>query len=181
MPIRFMITKSQELPWFTCIQVACFISLKISQWVLQLCLRPHLNPRSAQKIMGLQSCKSFNFGNFRTPNLGVLGQDYIWVQALWPGTKNNIKGKVVASPSSGQGESYEFMFARGLSVHQKSSNYALTNLLFSLCRFMWIIDPLIIRLNPHLEAPARPSTPEMLRTREHTPTPYPYVFFTLDS
>jgi hypothetical protein len=36
-------------------------------------------------------------------------------------------------PNLGHGES---MFARGESVHQKCSNYALTNLLFGLCRSM---------------------------------------------
>jgi hypothetical protein len=32
---------------------------------------------------------------------GISGQNDIWVQALWLGTKNNIRGKVVASPKSG--------------------------------------------------------------------------------
>jgi hypothetical protein len=35
---------------------------------------------------------------------------------------------------------------------------------------MWIIDPLIIHLSPHLGTPTHPSTPEVLRTRKHTPT-----------
>jgi hypothetical protein len=39
-------------------------------------------------------------------------------------------------PSSGRGESYEFVFARGSSMHQKCSNYALTNSLFGLCKSM---------------------------------------------
>jgi len=47
----------------------------------------------ASKHMGV-----LNFGNFETPKLGVLRQNDIWVQALWPSTKNNIRGKVVASP-----------------------------------------------------------------------------------
>jgi hypothetical protein len=38
----------------------------------------------------------------------------------------------VASLSPGRGESCKSMFARGSSVHQKCSNYALTNLLFGL-------------------------------------------------
>jgi hypothetical protein len=44
--------------------------------------------------MGFQSCGSPNFenfgilGNFETPNLGVLGQNDIWVLALWPCIKN---------------------------------------------------------------------------------------------
>ncbi len=44
------------------------------------------------------------------------------------------KGKVVASANLDRGESCESMFAHGLSMHQKCSNYALTNLLFDLCR-----------------------------------------------
>ncbi len=48
----------------------------------------------------------------------------------------------------GHSECCEFVFACGLSVHQKCSNYALINLLFSLCKSMWIIDPLITHPNP---------------------------------
>jgi hypothetical protein len=79
--------------------------------------------------MGLQN---YNNPNFETLNLGVLGQNAIWVLAMWQGTNNTIRGKVVASPSPGHGES---VFARGLSIHQKCFNYAVTNL-FGLCRSM---------------------------------------------
>jgi len=48
--------------------------------------------------MGLQSYRSPNFKNFGTANLGVLGQNDIWVQAPWLGIENIVKGKVVASP-----------------------------------------------------------------------------------
>jgi hypothetical protein len=34
------------------------------------------------------------------PNLGILGQNDIWVQAIWPNTENSIRGKVMASPKS---------------------------------------------------------------------------------
>ncbi len=61
--------------------------------------------------MGLQNCGS--------PNLGVLGQNDIWVQAPWPDIENTIRGKVVASANLDHGESCEFVFARGLSMHQK--------------------------------------------------------------
>jgi hypothetical protein len=37
-------------------------------------------------------------------------------------------------PSPGYGESWESMYARGSFVPQKCFNYALTNLLFGLCR-----------------------------------------------
>ncbi len=39
-------------------------------------------------------------------------------------------GKVVASPSSSCGEPCEFMYARGSSMHQKCSNYALNQLVW---------------------------------------------------
>jgi hypothetical protein len=62
-------------------------------------------------------------------------------------------------------------------MHQKCSNYALTNLLFGLCRSVNIINPLITCPSPHLEAPPRPSTPQMLRGKERTPT-LPSIIFT---
>jgi len=55
--------------------------------------------------------------------------------------------------------------------------HALTNLLFGLCGSLRIIDPLVIHPSPHPKAQARPSTLEVLQTREHTPTPYPSDVF----
>ncbi len=43
---------------------------------------------------------SLNFKNFGTLDLGVLGQNDIWVQPLSPSAKNTIRRKVVASPKS---------------------------------------------------------------------------------
>jgi hypothetical protein len=63
--------------------------------------------------------------------------------------------KVVASPSPSYDEFCESMYAHGSSMHQKCFNYALTNLLFSLCRSILIINLLAIRLSLHLEALAR--------------------------
>jgi hypothetical protein len=90
-------------------------------------------------------------------------------------------GKVVASPSLGPSESCESVFAHGSSTHQKCYNYAQINLLFGLCRFVWIIDPFVIHPSSHLEAPTRLSTPKVMRTKERTPTPYPLVIFILNS
>jgi hypothetical protein len=101
LPIWLPTTKSWESPWFICVQVVCHISLERSQRGLQLSLRLHLNWRSEKNIMGLQSCKSPNFRNFETPNLGVLGQNDIWVLAPWPGIENTIRRKVVASLKPG--------------------------------------------------------------------------------
>jgi hypothetical protein len=111
--IWLLIIKRWESPLFTYVQVACHISLKSSQWWLQIFFRTHFNWRSTHKIMGLQRFKSPNFDNFRTPNLGMSGQNDIWVHASWLGIENAIRGKVVASPSPSYGESCEFMFTRG--------------------------------------------------------------------
>ncbi len=47
------------------------------------------------------------------------------------------------------------MYAYGSSLNQKCSNHTLTNLLFGLCRFVWIIDLLVIHLSPHPRALTR--------------------------
>jgi hypothetical protein len=101
------------------------------------------------------------------------------VLALWLGKENTIRWWL--PPSPGHGESYESVFAHGLSMHQKCSNYALTNLLFGLCRSMRIIDLLVTLPSPHPEALTCPSTPKMLGTKKRTPTPHPSIVFTLDS
>jgi hypothetical protein len=67
--------KSKESAWFPCVQVAFHIPLESSWWRLQLCFRPHLDWRSAHKVMCPQSCENPNFGNFGSPgtkcHLGV--------------------------------------------------------------------------------------------------------------
>jgi hypothetical protein len=65
---------------------------------------------------------------------GSPGKNDIWVQPLWSIIENTIRGKVVNPSSLGLDESCESVYAHGLSMHQKCSKYALTNLLFSLCR-----------------------------------------------
>ncbi len=128
--------------------------------------------------MGLQSCGSPNFGYFKI-NLKFLRQNGIWVLAPWLGIENIIRGRWWLPLSLGHGESCEFVFARGSFVHQKCSNYTLTNLLFSLCKSMWIIDLLVTRLSPHPRTPTCPFAPKVLRAKERAPTPYPSIVFTL--
>jgi hypothetical protein len=70
------------------------------------------------------------------------------------------------------------MFACGSFVHQRCSNYALTSLLFGLCRSMWIIDLLVTCINPHPRVPTCPFTFEVLRAEKRIPTPYPSIVFT---
>jgi hypothetical protein len=60
-------------------------------------------------------------------------------------------------------------------MHQKCCNYALNNLLFGLCRSVWIIDWLV---TPHLRVPTRLLPPKVLRARERARTLYPSIVFT---
>jgi hypothetical protein len=80
-------------------------------------------------------------------------------------------------PNMGCGESCESMYAHGSHVHQKCSNYALTNLLFSLCRSKWIIDLLVIHPNPHFRAPIHPFYLEVLWTRKCITTYFYSIVF----
>jgi hypothetical protein len=69
--------------------------------------------------------------------------------------RNIIRGKIVASRKS---RPWWILWVHGcpcvicgLFVHQKCSNYALTNLVIGLCASMWIIELLVIFLSPILE------------------------------
>jgi len=124
--------------------------------------------------MGPQSRMNPNFENLRTPKKK-------WHLGVGPMTMHRgyYKGEGGGFPPSLRcGESCEFEFARGSFVHQECSNYALTNLLFGLCKFVWIIDLLVARPNPHPRALARLSTTKVLRAKECTLIFYPSIVFT---
>jgi hypothetical protein len=59
-------TKSRKPTRFPGVQAVCNIPLESSRQGLQLCFRPH---RDAHKVMGFQSHRNLNFGNFGTPIL----------------------------------------------------------------------------------------------------------------
>jgi len=60
-------TKSREStrPW--CVQVECDIPLESFRGELQVCLRPHPDLRSEQRVMSSQSPESPNWDSFGTP------------------------------------------------------------------------------------------------------------------
>jgi hypothetical protein len=129
---------------------------------------------------GPPKLREFLFKEFRDSNLGIPRQNDIWLLALWPCTKNIIKGKVVASFKS------ELWWVLWVHVYlwfihaPKVSNYALTNLLFGLCRSMWIIESPVILSSPYPRALTCPSPIEVLQARECTPIPYPSIVFTFE-
>ncbi len=116
----------------------CHILLNSFQG-LQLCFRHNFNRRSAHKIMGPQSCESPNLGNFETPTCES-GDKMTFGLALWLSTKNIIRGKVVASLNFGLWWVLWVRVCPCFVRAQKCSNYALTYLLFGLCKSMWIND-----------------------------------------
>jgi hypothetical protein len=65
--IWLLTIKSRESTQFPCIQATCNIPLESSWRGIQLFFRPHHNQRSTQEVMRLQSCRSPNCYNFRTP------------------------------------------------------------------------------------------------------------------
>jgi hypothetical protein len=101
--------KSWELTRFTWLHRACDIPLKSFRWELQLCFRSHCNQRFVRKVMGLQSRKSPIWHAFGTPTRESWERKAIWMQASWSTIKYTIRGKVVASPSLGHGESSVFV------------------------------------------------------------------------
>jgi hypothetical protein len=61
-----------------------------SAFQLEVCTQSYGPPKSWES----------QFKEFQDSNLGVTGQNDIWVLVLWPSIKNTIRGKVVASPKS---------------------------------------------------------------------------------
>ncbi len=141
MTIWLPTTKIWESPRFPCVQVACNISLKSPRRGLQLCFRLHLNQTFTHKVMGPQSCGSPNFGNYS--HLGVPGQNDIWVLVLWLGKKYTVRGKVVISPKSRPWWVLWIHVCLWFVRAPQCSNYALINLLFGLCKSVWIIELLV--------------------------------------
>jgi len=148
--------------------VTCNISLEFFWQGLQVFLRPDFNQRPTQEVMSIQKGKSPNYENFGNLDLGV-SRKMTFGCSLHVNHKKYYKKEGGGFPLSPNcGESCETVYAHDLSMHQKCSNYALTNLLFSLCKSIWIIDPFIILLGPHHKVPTCPSYPEMLQVKECT-------------
>jgi hypothetical protein len=99
--IWFLTTESCESFGYTCVKVACHILLESSWWGIQICFRPHFNQRFEKTIYGLSKLRESQFWEFQDSQLGSPEIKRHLGQALWLGIKNNIRGKVAASPKSG--------------------------------------------------------------------------------
>jgi hypothetical protein len=112
--IWLLTSKSQESTQFPCVpHIVGKLSMRATTllWTssqLEVCTQSY----GAPKLRKSQLWK------FWDSHLGIPGQNAIWMWASWRGTKYTIRGKVVASPSSGCVESCEFCeseFARDSS------------------------------------------------------------------
>ncbi len=87
-------------------QTTCDIPLESSRRELQLCFKLRCNPRSARKVMRLQSRGSLGWRSFGTPTWESRDKKAISMWAPWSNAEYTIRSKVVAySRGPGHGES----------------------------------------------------------------------------
>jgi hypothetical protein len=174
--VWFPTIKSQESTQFPCLQVAWDIPLESSLWEIQLCFRPHCNQRFAHDVTGPQNHKSPNCRNFRTP----ISQSWDKIPfGCGPVERHKkyYKGEGGGFP---QAQVVVSLVNPRLLVARPNTKNALTNFLFGLCRFVWVIKCLSFFLI-HVGALACPSTLEVLRAKERALTPCSSIVITLCS
>jgi hypothetical protein len=149
--------------------MACDILLKSSQQGLYFCFKSQL--KVCTQNYGPPKSQESQLWEFWDSHLGIGGQNDIWALVPWLSTKYNIRGKVVVSPKF---RSWWILWVRVYPRFiraPKCYNYALINLLFGLCRFLWINEVIVNLPSPILKlqhAPLPPmccepnSTPQLL-------------------
>ncbi len=152
--IWFLTIKSQESPWFIFVQVACHISLE-SYWKIHNFFSDLTSIGGLHKKLWASKVSKVPFWELYDSQLENLGTK--WHLDAGPMVKHKKHYKV---EGDGFPQIHAMMSLVSLCmlVHQKCYNYALTNSLFGLCRFMWIIDLLVTCPSPHPIALARHST-----------------------
>jgi hypothetical protein len=120
---------------------------KLLTWVTAL-FQTSPQSKLCTQSYGPPKLRESQFWEFLDSHLGVPRQNDIWVLVQWPST---LRGKVVASPKFGPWWVLRVLWVRVCPWFiraQKCSNYAVTNVLFSLCRSVWVIDLLVNLPNP---------------------------------
>jgi hypothetical protein len=114
-------TKSRESTRPQCVQVECDTPLESSQGELQVCFRPHPNPRSEQRVMNSQSPESPNRDSFGTPPWESRDKKPFGCGCRGVTQKILYGGRWWLPPSPGRGESCESRIARDLSMLQNAN------------------------------------------------------------
>jgi hypothetical protein len=121
-------------------------------------LKPHFSRRFAQEVMSVQ--------NERNPISRISWLSTWESQEKWHLGLDRMSNKIKyykgegASPKSKPSWVFWVLVCLWFIREPKCFNYALTNLLFGLCKSIWIIYLFIIHLNPHLKVPACSSYPQ---------------------
>jgi hypothetical protein len=84
---------------------------------------------------------------------------------MWPCIEYNIRGKLVVCPKSGPWWVLWVCVCPWLVYAPKCSNYALTNLLFGLCKFVWVIEVLVNLPSPIPKLQHAPLPPKCCEPR----------------
>jgi hypothetical protein len=114
-------TNSRESTQNTGLQTLCDIPLESSRRELQLCFRPRCDPRSARKVMWLQSHGSRGWHSFGTLTRESRDKKAISMWAPWRGAEYTIGSKVVAYSRVWAVVCLVVQSARGLSQHPRVS------------------------------------------------------------
>ncbi len=118
---------------------------------------------------------------FQDSHLGVLGQNAIWMWALWKGIEYTIREKVVASPQVralvNLVNSTLLMARFSTKVLQLCTNQLVVWFCAGPCEWLSAYHSSY----SHPGAPTRPFTPKCFKPRNMSPTPYFFVVFILKS
>jgi hypothetical protein len=164
-------SKHQESIRFPCVQVACDIPLESSRWGLQLYSRPHLNRRSAKKVIGPKVTK--------VPSLRIseLSLGSPWTKShlgVAPVERHRVyyKGEGGGFPQVQAVVSLVNLSCPWLVLTPKVLQLCTNHLVLILYRSVWVIKACQFFLVPSRSSstPFYPS--KVLRTRERAPTPY---------
>jgi hypothetical protein len=116
----------------------------------EVCMQSYRPPKVARvQIVGISGLP-----------FGILGQNDIWVLVPWPSTKYTIRGKVVASPKFGLWWILWVYVCSWFVRAPKCCNYTLTNLLFGLCRSVWVNEVLVNLPSPMSKLQHAPLPPK---------------------
>jgi hypothetical protein len=164
--VWLLTTKNQKLTRFICVQVACDTPLESSWRGLQLCFRPHLNLRSAHKVMGLQSRRSPETKCHL--NVSLVERHIVY-----------YKGKGGGFPQVWAMVSLMSTSCPWLVLTPKVLQLCANHFVLVLCRSVWVVEACQFFLVSSWSSntPLYPS--KVLRTREHAPTLYYSIVFYL--
>jgi hypothetical protein len=179
--IWFPTIKSRELTRFLCVQMVCDIPLKSSWQGLQLCFKPHLNPRSSCKVMGPKVAGVPTVGIWKLP-FGSPGTKCHLDVGLLERHKVYYKGEGGGFPQVQAVVSLVNPSCPWLVLAPKVLQLCTNHLMLILCMSVWIF----IRSLSSFLVPSRSSnTPlypsKMLRAKDCALIPYSSIIFSLDS